>query len=387
MRQEIHRGHKVAEANMSQDQQIQKVFAEMADQAAFPPGKDSSIGSFYQAVLDMRTSDPRVSQLIRSVASSRTITPQHLTNLLFRGVQYLKIRDIPVEEIPRQAFRSYQTSEEWTPDVKSILDNSGEELQEILTSKDTTTTKWQRYAGPKVVLSATFGTNPIKIADFGCGGNYGLPGMAKDIPFSEVIDHTSDQFVANRLDQPIDAKGVAIDKQNPSDPEVTKWRIANSFYPKEFDQISATLALERQLTNGGKAHFIEADLTNLPKEELLNYRNNTFGAGPFQAVIMSTILYQLDSSEQSKVLQSARDILDPGGIIIAQDFARKNPNDPKSLSFDSSWFRGQFGYRTFVSSQFSNWQMLEALQWSDGRCTEVRAGEDFDEFRSRLGKT
>jgi len=91
------------------------------------------------------------------------------------------------------------------------------------------------------------------------------------------------------------------------------------------------------------------------------------------------MLYQLNQNEQQIVVEKAKLLLkQPEGILLVQDFARKNPKKPQSLDFSNSWFGDGFGYRTFLATCSNDWQFLEALQWNNGRCAVVRSGEDFD---------
>src|SRR5258706_9136232 len=90
---------------------------------------------------------------------------------------------------------------------------------------------------------------------------------------------------------------------------------------------------------------------------------------------MSTFMYQLEHY-QAKIMETARKILKPDGVVVIQDFAQKNL-DPSRLDFQGSWFNTPYTYRTFVYGAVTDWKMMEALQWKNGRCTEVRAGQDF----------
>ena len=189
------------------------------------------MGACYGAVVDALGQGQEVDRLVTDVLSQRDITPKHFVNLFYRGVQYVELFERKNAAYPF----AYQNREAWQEELTDILDQDGAALKEVLLHKSTTSSIYQRYAGSHAVLSALFPQQPLTIADFGCGGNYGLRGMEIQEPFKPFVDQTGGGMVKQLTEQPINvAEGVAVDWQNPYDPDVTAWRLACSFTRKNY---------------------------------------------------------------------------------------------------------------------------------------------------------
>lgn len=339
-----------------------------------PPGQDKCLGAFYSSLHTLSQNDTSVSTFIREIVSARQLPPQYFTNLFFRSVQFIELFKKRNSSYPS----AYDTADKWSQEIQDLINNDQALLADCLLTKDTATTIYQRYAGPKAILNLLLPDKALKIADFGCGGNYGLRGISIDEPFEDVNELAIQELIRQPT---FIEEGMAIDKYDPDDPNVKAWRIACSFYPKELteDKIKAVLDFEDRIAkNSRTVKFLKEDLT-LPSH--LSSQNHTIPSQYFDAVIISTICYQLPQEKQGTILDKAKDSLKPtSGILIIQDFALKDPANPKTLKFPQNWFIGQFPYRTFVSASFTNWQIKEMLQWRDGRCRYVQQGEDFREY-------
>lgn len=347
---------------------------ELEDQSINPPGKDQVLGAFYTASVAL-VQDPShpLSRIIRTVCENRSgITDKHLTSLLYRGYQHVKFRD---EDL---SYRNFNNPSQWEDELTTFLEDpqSAALFTDTLQTRSTTTTIYQRYAGPYAVLSNLYGDRPISIADLGCGGNYGLRGFDQKIPFNTIYDHTPRATVSSLLTNRINLRdGIAIDQQDPDEAETQRWRLACRFYPGELDNLNETIAFENQLQQSERVRFVQGDLlkpTSLPRIR------------PQDAVILSTVLYQLDTDQRTEVLETAKKLLAPKGVIIVQDFAGRDRLQPNGLDFDRSWFGSDDGYRTFIACANTSWSFLEALRWNNGRCTSVKRGAHFDEVFSRL---
>jgi hypothetical protein len=77
------------------------------------------------------------------------------------------------------------------------------------------------------------------------------------------------------------------------------------------------------------------------------------------------------------VLENAKRVLADRGVLVIQDFARPDVQDPRKLDHQVSWFGQPYSYRTFVTGARTDWQMREVLRWENGRCRSVAAGADF----------
>jgi len=344
------------------------VIAEFADLAAHPPGKDPYMGAFYEAMGALIQKNGDVEQLITETLQERDITPKHLANLLFRGVQFIELFHRRNQRYPY----SLNTPDAWTQELADIMHHDQAVLRDVLLTKDTTTTIYQRYIGTRVILNALLPNRPLAVADFGCGGNYGLRGIALDEPFKPFIDHTPGRLVTQLVQQPLKLhEGLAIDRENPLDADTTRWRLACSFYPQELNQLPDVIALEKRLQRANNVRFFQGDLRTLP------VGSANVPVHSYDAVVMSTMCYQLPYEDHEGIMHNAARMITPDGIIIVQDFAEKDGTDPTRLNFAVNWFKTPFSYRNFIAGPRTNWEMKEVLRWNNGRCEEVMPGEDF----------
>ncbi len=343
---------------------------EFTDLAERPPGNDPYMQAFYAAAIDLAQTNSSFIQLVRGVTQRReSLDPKHFANLFCRGVQYLQINGRQSAGYPH----GFETKTKWKNELEDIFDNNLEGLEQILLTKSTTTTVYQRYAGAATIMAALFPhTNALNVADFGCGGNYGLRGLDLQIPFGEFKDHTEDQRVSTLLTQlPQLDNSIAIDLEIPDDPEIKKWRRA-CLYPQELVHASQIDMFEETLKKSENVRFLQADLCDLP----IGNDSNMVAGQSHDIVIISTLCYQMPEQQQT-VLETAKEILKPDGIIIIQDFARKTGSNTRSLDFNVNWFGEPYSYRNFVLGARTDWEMKEVLRWESGRCKSVIPGEDF----------
>lgn len=350
---------------------VLRVFQEYSED---PPGQDIYMASFYESILQkLSDKDPLAAEIVSTVLIERPhITPQYFANLFFRAIQYIELFKLPASDKYPDDLR---TREAWDKELGVLFRAHGNDIKDILIHKDTATTIYQRYAGPQALLSACFNGMPLQVADFGCGGNLGLPGMSLKAPFDEIEDYTENQMVTELLTLPVKIeRGVAVDKEDPHNPEAKKWRMACSFYPSEFGRLTRDTVFEERLTAAKNVSFFQSDLLTMQNGR----GKNILLPGQFDAVIVSTILYQMTPGEQVTVLENAKLLLKPEGMIIADDFASKSGKYPAGLDFHHTrWHGKEWSYRAFIYSAATGWEPKEVLQWRSGRCRAVRAGEDF----------
>lgn len=338
---------------------------EIVDQAHNPPGGDPVLGAFYEATLQAIDNQQPFGQLVARAKMNRPdITDKHLANLLFRAFQFMRLGQGDL------TYREVVNVEWWHSELVGIAcrDDQRQIFEDILRHRSTTTTIYQRYAGPHAILARILNGNAVTVTDLGCGGNYGLRGIESREPFKPIEDQTPEQQVVKFLSQSINLlSGLAVDKEEPDAEEIRRWRLACSFYPQELDEIESLQAFEERIIGSSRVKFIQGDLLEpdfSPQQQS-------------KALILSTILYQLSRQNQIRLLERAKDWVEQDGILIVQDFAEKNPENPTHLDFSESWFGREFSYRTFVASEKTAWIFQEVLQWNNGRCTQVRAGQDF----------
>ena len=341
----------------------------MRIQAKTPPGNDPCIGSCYECLVSLIDTDEEIGDFFARIYQERSsLTPAHAVNLTFRSIQHIQL-NLKSD----RSYLDFETSEQWRPLLVELMAPDNRKLlEELLLIKDTITTVYQRYAGPKAIISSYWNGDPVNVADFGCGANVGLPGIELNVPFEAITDETPDQLVLSENRKPLNIQvGLAIDKYNPEDPDVKMWSIACSHYPKELRELKGDNELASRFKGSRNTAFLQADLLSqqaphmIPKNE-------------FDAVILSTVLYQRTPTERETIITEAYKAIKSTGIIIIQDFARKDPVNSQALLFNGAWGGGEFGYRTFILRKYPNADLLEALRWSDGRCRTVKPGEDFN---------
>lgn len=345
---------------------------ELLDAAHNPPGGDPTLGAFYTAVVELVEDNKPIAKILMEVKRKRPeITYKHLTNLLFRVYQAIKFREKDL------SYRNLTNIYKWREELTRICSNTkpAKQLKKLLNTKSTTTTIYQRYIGPFALVHHVCNSKAVTVADLGCGGNYGLRGMELAEPFKPVKDLTPKKRFTQMLQQKINfKKGLAIDKENPDEKAVKAWRLACSFYPQELGSLAAIEEFENRIKDSRKVDFLQADLLSLKKLPKKSYH----------AVILSSILYQLNLSDQLSILSQAKKLLAANGIIIVQDFAAKSLANPGHLDFNESWFGKNYSYRTFIAGEQTDWKFLEVFQWNNGRCQVVRAGEDFNRIFPKL---
>jgi len=301
------------------------LWAEFAHQAEFPPGGDEVIGACYRAVERMGKRNKGFARRLELVAGDRDMPTKHLVNLFFRAVQYMRFFEREEVDYPERFF----DSREWEKELRLMMNGKmGESFFGILSQRDTGTTVYQRYAGPKAVLSALWPNRKLTLTDLGCGGNHGLPGLIAGERFKPVVDHTPETAVTKWIEKPIGFRlGLGVDKYDPYDPEMINWRIACSFYPSELAEMNEFLEFEKRVRKKGKEMFVLGDIMSLMSDGLTVRK--------YDAVILSTVLYQMSETERAAVLDGAVGLLKTDGVEIAQDFARKG-EEGKSLVFEMS---------------------------------------------------
>ena len=338
---------------------LDKIISEFEDQSKNPPGKDPVIAACYLAAIELIKQDPRFKNFLLQIIKKRTdLTAVHFINLFFRSLQYIKLF--------RQKGNYLKI--DWKKDLKNFLSNQKlkNELMQVMINKDTSTTKYQRYISLYALINWFFPKRAVAIADFGCGGNYGLKGLELEEKFETVIDETPGKFFLRLLRNSINLKfGLGIDKEDPDNETTHNWRIACSFYPQELNKINSVLEFEKRIQAAKKVDFLRNNLVS----EKINTQHK------FDIVIISTVLYQISSSKNRQIIiNKAKKILKGDGVLIIQDFA--NLDKTGNFDFSQSWFNKPFTYNTFIASSLTNWRFLWIFSWENGRSLKVKSGQD-----------
>jgi len=311
--------------------------------------------------------DSDVAAFFSEIATRRALPLAHLTNLIFRAVQFLKLFRWGEPE-----YLGFRSENQWCAELDQLFADPRKRaaLREIMLTKDTQTTKYQRYAGVWAVLAALLPHQDLCVADFGCGANLGLPGIAAARPFAPIRDGTPGRLVSRLLRQPVRLTDcLAIDRYDPTSTEVIQWQTACSYYPREL--LTETFTEHNQAESepapqSAAVRFKQLDL-------LARSTRREIPRDQFHAVVMSTILYQLQPTNRRRLLELGRQALRTGGILIIQDFVEVLGD---RLELIDRWFDGP-NYKTVVAGRVTDWRFAEVLRWEDGRCRGVHPGKDF----------
>lgn len=332
---------------------------------------DTCIREFYLATLEV-LSQPNspLSQLLEEVLSSRPeISAKHLANLLYRAVQYIFIFK---QKRLNFNFASHKKPE-WVAELDRLTPSSKshELLKKLLIEKSTQTTIYQRYAGPKALLSILFGNRPITILDVGCGLNVGLPGLCLKEQFLSIEDKTPFHQFSNFLKAPLNISGGwACDTKDPI--QNKNWALACGFYPGELGNFSQFSRFVDRVWSNSPISFVQEDVLNLDLHHL--------GGHPVDAVIASTVLYQLAPKSRRTALRNTLSLLNEGGYLIINDFVTVDIK----VKWGASWFsqNGKSNYRTVIL-QKKKWGFSlprTFVSWNNGRCRTAYPGKDFDKI-------
>lgn len=341
------------------------LLSELVDCAHNPPGADPVLAAFYSCLVDMVSNGEPMADILMNIKKRRPdITYKHLVNLIYRAFQAVKFNKNDL------SYQTFLDTAGWRKELRKLYSDQKDRayFEKLLRTKSTTTTIYQRYAGPYAIAAYFWDSKPVLLADLGCGGNYGLRGIEMGAPFKHIDDQTPGKIVQKLVNKKINLKaGLAVDKENPDDPKVSLWRMACSFYPQELPTINSVMKFERKIQQSSRVRFIQADLLS----------SQRLPAQSCDVVILSMILYQLNLNQQLSLIERSKRLLRRGGMMIVQDFAAKNLVNSHQLDFNESWFGQQFSFRTFVAGKRTNWFFWEIFQWNNGRCLSVRPGEDF----------
>jgi len=349
---------------------VERVLQEFEDQAANPPGGDAIIAACYRAVLEMAQNGTAMRPFLERVLAKRDLTPSHFVNLMLRAAQEEMLFVNPHPTYPL----GFEDQDKWEQELAQMTQGEQGNLEQKMLRRETSTTIYQRYLGPRAVMGAVFGNQPIRAVDLGCGGNQGLPGIVSGEPFAPVKDRTPQGIFSQWAESPIQiVEAAGLDKNNPYDHDETWWRRACSFYPQQLHLLPKMIELETRLAEVKGVRFLQGDLVSLAGGEW----KNQLGTDQYDMVILSTVLYQLNDEQRQNVIKMAEGMANGTGVVVVQDFASKIPGG-KGLNFDRSWFGESFGYRTFAKGAITGGEFWEVLQWNNGRCNEVRAGEDLE---------
>src|ERR1035437_9357348 len=88
---------------------------ELIDQSRNPPGKDSVIGNFYAAIVEMLEESNKIWKIFVKEKKKRTdITNKHLVNLIFRSFQAIKLEQKDL------TYRFFTDTKNWRKELNLL---------------------------------------------------------------------------------------------------------------------------------------------------------------------------------------------------------------------------------------------------------------------------
>lgn len=239
------------------------------------------------------------------------------------------------------------------------------------------------------ILRAVGREPQVRKLDIGCSANLGLAQESLGIPFGDIevghLEHdeaadeyhfTLDERDTKKVARALQAKEHLIDSYGldlidvDEDVNTLLWIVSNSFKPGDLRVVESQrkqrfIELWQRKAESGVG-FVAAHFDN----------DSEMAATPiadkkFNMISFYTMLYQLSPPKRKEMLKRAQDMLEhPTGVVLVQDFAAVDPNNPHELQFREKW--GNWRYGTFMYDREKGWQ--ELFRWFNRRCGRVALG-------------
>lgn len=362
-----------------------------------PTNNDTRIGAFAAGAIDALRHDSWFRELIdyslemRSNIQQQTLEgfdPRLFANLLLRTAQHILLHDQNTIDYP-QKFDNPKT---WSEALSVIAHDHNMEnhLLSDLIFELVHSNIPGRYAGEKIALLPYLSRfKRINSLDVGSSLGLGVEKLLRNDPFQhiDVLSYYKDYTLllkrpdlTNALNQKLNNLPLNFGRCASLDimadrHELVKERVrSHSFYPSElltsyrvdeFDRLAESVSKKHDYYVGNFAY--EETIANILSESPVK---------KFQLITFFTVLHQVHPEDREIMLDHARKLLAPGGLIIIQDFARLNHNYPINLEFFRKW--GPQTYRTYIiDSAVDLFEPSLALLWRDARCTQVTATAEF----------
>lgn len=380
------------------DYELQRFLSELDMQAQNPPAGDEFIAAYSAAFKELLTEDLGIRRELSYYYAQRHIYdkqygPSYTHNKWLRAIQKQLMRNAEIQNYPSEAWKQ---PGRWRAAITDILANDlvVEEFEYDVIHRETQSNVAERYKSFKLImlmLRDRLGVEP-SVLDIGCSQNHGLMKLATGFHFgkisaveldSEGRPHT-DYEVSSKVNRllktrlilgpsvGVDAIPLKIKKRNSIadefeiDPATREWVKACSFYPSEL--LDESLVHEYDMLD-------RIDSVNVGFEWLdIVDKSLELGEGFFDAVTLSTVLYQASDQDRLRMQEVAKRYIKPDGIVIYQDFAVKDRDDPTRLHFHETWFNDRFPYHTLVYDPHNPEELQDIFGWENGRCTKMIAG-------------
>lgn len=382
---ESYSDEELSKIKLSNTQKLETLPLELYAQIEKPPAGDERIAAFSAAMIT-ELQDEETRDFIKDLfAHRKDIAPSYAANLLLRGFQKQLLRDADRFDYPT----SFDKTEPWRAAIREVLEDPvrSEELVLDMFIRDVQSNIAERYKSFKLIMQAMksrIGERP-KVMDIGCSQNQGLKKLALGRPFGEVEvvnDGEGESIIDPNLTKKVNAElakpfrigtGLGIDIMPMNDPRVREWAKSCSFYPSEL--LDQELIDEYDLINQhDRVDNIGFDTYDFTSEALYRLSHDQF-RGNFDVITLSTVMYQMDEDERTRMADIVRRFLAPGGIVIYQDFGEVDKGDPTKLNYYKHWFLHKFSYTTAVlDTADPRDELQEIFRWENGRCQRMAMG-------------
>jgi hypothetical protein len=291
---------------------------------------------------------------------------------------------LPSQQVPQDTERVTANWRHLIQRVVTDKDRFGTFLDD-LKNRNVQSNKFQRYVAVEGALHIlkSYDRLPDKpaILDIGCSQNHGNTVLASNIPFYGVRPATGEDaaisdFINDNLHVRL-AKGRCdgVDIA-PLDDDSSEWALFNSLYLDELQKPG--LVEDYQMvdnTHPDNVHFVQADFsaehieTNPPAGLLTN---------SYDVATIVTMLYQLNETEQERVVLNALSYLKDDGLLIVQDFYEEQISaDQTQIEYKiiKDWENRTGVYRTLLFDKANPGRGFQELfVWQNARCEQVSMG-------------
>jgi SAM-dependent methyltransferase len=333
--------------------------------------------------------DEQVRQTVEDFLNFREVSSSYAFQILRRALTKPLMRNMSDDSFPYTHFWAHA----WESSIKKAVDPNSpihDDLVFDLLVRNVQSNIGERYKGPVGVahlMRYRLG-ECIDELDVGCSQNQGPKRTALMEVFAfgdvEVLYPESDEVdeeATLAMNALIKRKlrlnhAVGIDVIDAKDYGNKEWARACTFYLLELLDITKVEKYDAiDMLQPPNVHFYQGDFTDFDLDDFAAQSPTD----KFSMVVFSTMMYQAESDQQRQVmLENAKKLLKPSGIIVIQDFVSIDPNDSTKLIFHDDLAARPFIYKTLILDPADpKGEFYEVFVWKNGRCETLRFGKDF----------
>jgi hypothetical protein len=299
------------------------------------------------------------SSTISSLFKERTsLTPDHLTPLVYATCQYIAVR---TGSSPNFGLMS---ETEWAKYILDLFQRNDPEVMRCLRERNVQSFIIRRYFPAKLFARIVFQDKPISVLDVGCSLNLGLQAISADrqgelFPGINVDEIPKDTGKVN-----IDY-GLGIDLYEPD----IDW-VASCIWPDHENERDRIREAYNDLAGRNPA-------IQFKKMNALELKQQLELAGRFDFIVASGMLYQLSPAEEKEFLQGVAIVSKPNAWLLISDYPRKTS------------YKTPFSYIT-SAYQISDGKIgdpIEFVKADDEFTTILKQGKDFSSFIPKFSST